>query len=825
MSFAIILEFFYFWVYNGKVKTPQNNKNTLEFFMKRLATVLITSLLLIAMLGAMAIPVFATDTQNEVLEGTYIQESISAEDILPSNDELLAGYLEQKIYESQGISPFAIRLARDSLSDFDKTIYDALKAEIKKVANGTATSTQITVALDSTITYTDAELDEDIIINEEFNNAAANEAYAKIEAKYSHSLSKLRDALLADFPYELYWFDKTKGISLYPGWHFYSNGSSMYVENFTFVFHISNDFASSTPYSIDASKTSSVNTAVTNAQTIVTQNASKTDIQKLTAYKDKICEITDYNHSAAENTDTPYGNPWQLIWVFDGDASTKVVCEGYAKAFKYLCDMSEFSADVYCYTVTGYMDGGRHMWNVVEISGENYLADVTNSDSGSIGQSGSLFLAGGNASYSGQLHAVKVNGSQSINYQYYGSEADLYCDGFLVLSTKSYSTSNLKTLTVVNGTINGDASSEGSFAPGTSVTVKAKTLLLKGFDGWTVKSGSLSLSASQLKSETLTFTMPNGNVELEATYHTHSYRYSYNDQNHWKECSVCHEKKNEAVHSVGLGTVTKKATCAEEGVKTFSCTCGYSYTKAINKLDHTHTVWKYNDTTHWKKCSECTDTTEAEPHDHSQVNVTSKPSCNKVGEKTLNCECGHSYTEPINKTSHEYSSEVTKPASVDEEGELTYTCTCGDSYTESIPKLTPDTPEDNGGNAPDNDNTPGVGDNGTSSGNSGSSTGNNNTSDGDNSTSNEDNNTLGDSNGTPDSNDSSESTEASNESTPATESKDASSDEATDSEEELDGCSATTPALSVLICSAAFIGLVPFIKKKKEDLKREIGSI
>lgn len=30
----------------------------------------------------------------------------------------------------------------------------------------------------------------------------------------------------------------------------------------------------------------------------------------------------------------------ELIWVFDGDSSTNVVCEGYAKAFQYLCDLS-----------------------------------------------------------------------------------------------------------------------------------------------------------------------------------------------------------------------------------------------------------------------------------------------------------------------------------------------------------------------------------------------------------------------------------------------------------------------------------------------------
>ena len=53
-----------------------------------------------------------------------------------------------------------------------------------------------------------------------------------------------------------------------------------------------------------------------------------------------------------------YGDPWQLVYVFDGDPSTNVVCEGYAKAFQYLCDLTRFDGDVTCRTVSGTMNGG-----------------------------------------------------------------------------------------------------------------------------------------------------------------------------------------------------------------------------------------------------------------------------------------------------------------------------------------------------------------------------------------------------------------------------------------------------------------------------------
>ena len=113
------------------------------------------------------------------------------------------------------------------------------------------------------------------------------------------------------------------------------------------------------------------------------------------AFRDEICELVSYNAAAAGESYTDgYGDPWQLIYVFDGDDSTNVVCEGYAKAFQYLCDLSGLT----CYTVTGAMAGGTgegpHMWNIVTLGDENYLVDVTNSDAGTVGQNGGLFLAG-----------------------------------------------------------------------------------------------------------------------------------------------------------------------------------------------------------------------------------------------------------------------------------------------------------------------------------------------------------------------------------------------------------------------------------------------
>ena len=87
---------------------------------------------------------------------------------------------------------------------------------------------------------------------------------------------------------------------------------------------------------------------------------------------------------------------YQVSW---HQPDTKVVCEGYSKAFQYLCDLSGFDG---CYTVSGMMRGGTgagpHMWNIVTLEGKNYLVDVTNCDGNSIGAPDKLFLAGASGS-------------------------------------------------------------------------------------------------------------------------------------------------------------------------------------------------------------------------------------------------------------------------------------------------------------------------------------------------------------------------------------------------------------------------------------------
>ena len=112
--------------------------------------------------------------------------------------------------------------------------------------------------------------------------------------------------------------------------------------------------------------------------------------------------------------------------------------------------------------------------------------------------------------------------------------------------------------------------------------------------------------------------------------------------------------------------ITKAPTCAEEGVKTFKCSCNDSYTESIEKIPHTEETLDAvaptcteTGLTEGKKCSVCDDvlvaqeTVEALDHDYEGV-VTTEPTCTDKGVKTYTCknDSTHTYTEEIDTKEH-----------------------------------------------------------------------------------------------------------------------------------------------------------------------------
>ncbi len=360
-------------------------------------------------------------------------------DSLPDSDELFAAYVQQEFDREiyGGIATFGTD-AGDRLSGLEKDIYTDLKTKITEVATGERSSTAFDVSADfSSLQWTKAELGVTAIVS---GGSVTDEAQAAVNEAFSQAvdLEKILNCLLADCPYELYWFNKTAGMAVQRGTSYSS--TSVSITGLTLSFMVASAYASGT-YTANTTKTGATSTAVTNAKAIVTANASKADRKKLEAYRAKICELVSYNSSAVAGS-TAYGDPWQLIYVFDGDSSTNVVCEGYAKAFQYLCDLSTFSGDVTCYTVTGTMSGGTgaggHMWNVVQLENKNLLVDVTNCDSGTIGATTKLFLVAVAGTDSGRTHTFTIN-TTNVVYTYDESQKDLFCSGYLALTPDSSS--------------------------------------------------------------------------------------------------------------------------------------------------------------------------------------------------------------------------------------------------------------------------------------------------------------------------------------------------------------------------------------------------
>ena len=196
--------------------------------------------------------------------------------------------------------------------------------------------------------------------------------------------------------------------------------------------------------------------------------------------------------------------------------------------------------------------------------------------------------------------------------------------------------------------------------------------------------------------------------KIDALVHTHEAgsEWKYSETEHWHECA-CEEKVDQAAH-VFSEELTTAPQCGVAGEKTFTCDCGYSYTEAVEALVHAPAEeWTYDETNHWHACPNC-DVAEKVAHEYSEE-LTTAPQCGVAGEKTFTCECGHSYTEPVEALVHAPAEEwtydekdhwhvcpncevVEKAAHAYEEqefaaadgklGYVLYTCECGHSYSE-----------------------------------------------------------------------------------------------------------------------------------------------
>lgn len=377
---------------------------------------------------------------------------------------LLEGYLYQvngldvpEVVKAESSGNTASRPATymASMNPTLRAVYDQLVPEIQKIAAGQGSSSAFSIGIQMTFTKEELGIEGDMLVRgDDGQYHFSEETGAAIEKAVNEvmDMDMLLDQLLAHHPYELYWFDKSFGEGAIRFKYSYGTDGqqTVMVGDFVIMMAVSQDYAVTDAatqqyylYSPDKAKTSAATAAAATAAQVVAENQGKGTYGKLVAYAEYIKNAVSYNYAAADkNNGYPYGDPWQLIYVFDDDPDTNVVCEGYSKAFKYLCDLTWTGSDpeVACYLPTGTMDGGTgaglHMWNIVSIGGANYLADITNCDSGTTGAPDQLFLCGAEGSVDASYAAATTNGT--VTYVYDKETLALY-DKELVLSATKYS--------------------------------------------------------------------------------------------------------------------------------------------------------------------------------------------------------------------------------------------------------------------------------------------------------------------------------------------------------------------------------------------------
>lgn len=163
-------------------------------------------------------------------------------------------------------------------------------------------------------------------------------------------------------------------------------------------------------------------------------------------------------------------------------------------------------------------------------------------------------------------------------------------------------------------------------------------------------------------------------------------------------CTLCGEEDEEEIPVLHqhqhISAVTKQAGCETEGVMTYSCACGDTYTKPIAALNHTYGEWVWitpatetSEGQQQRTCSRCgkteTKTVPVKEHKHSFPADTWKNSekvhwheCTTCGKKKD--EEAHSWNKGT----------VTVQPAKKQEGSITYTCKqCKYQVTCKIPAL------------------------------------------------------------------------------------------------------------------------------------------
>jgi uncharacterized repeat protein (TIGR02543 family) len=531
----------------------------------------------------------ATPEKSDEENGTFtfsVPDVVADVDtsILPDSDELLIGFLEKELKEqinennSQSAGPLMRSTKKSALmgavprsqgmnlTGNDLVAYNFLKGEIEHVAFGATDSAVFTMPLslmnDGVLSYKATDL----------GYTTVSDAVADFQRKYLFDLNKVLNALLADCPYSLYWFDKAQYSSITrSGFSISGDAESLWIDpkaTMTVSFMVSADYSVGKKvgtYNVNSTLTASASAAVANAQAVVAAAVTagcNTDYKKLVYYRDWIAGAVSYNHTI--NVNDNYGDPWQVIWVFDGNPDTNVVCEGYSKAFKWLCDLSTFDdSKTGCHVVAGDLydeDGllGGHMWNIVRMDdGNYYMADITNYD-GDGGLDQPILFLNGYTSLSDGIYRFNLAHfdyfHSYLSYKYHASTLSQFSSEELSISQTPYTT--LYTVTFdLNG--HGEAIAPLTNVEKGSMIEKPADPSATGyhFQGWYKE----KTCQNAWYFHPVNGDVVNGNITLYAKWDTHEHTVTFFSNNGENEC-VKQKVLDSTPTALNANTFTKNGT-------------------------------------------------------------------------------------------------------------------------------------------------------------------------------------------------------------------------------------------------------------------------
>lgn len=564
--------------------------------------------------------VYAAEEKEEVVQCDEAVEcdavvensvSISPEDVDLdyTNEELFELYAKKELGLASDDTLYSNDYTGQHLSAPDKYIYEKIKEAASEIADGKRDSAEVTISLSEiedyfNLSYTKAELGNITIISGgQFTEAAKTAFFKMIQQAVLANNKAINTALLNDCPYELYWYMKTMDTMWALSYSYSGNSEQMTMTEGTLKLTVSLPVdptyrASDDIYSVNTEKTGKVQTVISRINDILDGAKGLSDYNKLASYKKAICDLVTYDTPASKSSPIALGTiaPWQLINVFDGDESTNVVCEGYSKAFAYLCELTDFECDdirVYCVSgdMTNDVNGeGAHMWNVAHMGdGKNYVVDVTNCDgdehsaTNPVGFPDKLFLRKYDGLVTSSLDGSTVGYSFDLNLY----NGDIYYYVYDTETLNSYLWSEIE--------ISKDPY-DPSFIP---------THTHSWDDDYTVDKEA---SCTEAGSKSI-------------------------------HCKKCSDTKDATAipalgHSWDSGVVTKAPTCTEAGNKAIYCKeCGEKKTGSDTVIP-------------------------ALGHDWSEGVVTTKPTYTQKGVKTFTCQNDNSHIKTVDVPTLEVTGDI-----------------------------------------------------------------------------------------------------------------------------------------------------------------------